>query len=276
MLLTELKAFLTSRIDPYANSLDKDIALLRSRFIELGQRGLLAIKTAKKFNGYAADKALVHDYFATMASSSYALAFLVAQHESCASLLQKGQNMALAETALPQMTRGEFRAGVGIYHLRNHAQSALIKAEKVAGGYRIDGTLAWLSGFEIFDQLALGFVCNDEELVALVPFSAQKAQGGSIRIGNRQEITAISSTNTVSIAFDQWFIGDDQIIVHNPDHALSQRAELSITHATMLLGLFQAALTLALSSKLARGEDPVIMQQLEDLNKLHDVLNAEL
>lgn len=38
MLLEQLDTFLTSRVDPYANQLDIDSMILKSRFSELGEK----------------------------------------------------------------------------------------------------------------------------------------------------------------------------------------------------------------------------------------------
>ncbi|ODN43332.1 acyl-CoA dehydrogenase family protein [Piscirickettsia litoralis] len=282
MLLNRLKDFLASRVAPYANQLDADAKLLKTRFIELGEQGLLAVKVAERFNGFAADRALTHDYFAMIASSSYALAFLVAQHESCASLLQKGSNEAVKADLLTQMIQGQFRAGVGIYHLRHHAKRPMITAKKVAGGYRVSGRLDWVSGFEIFDHIALGFIVDEgkgsREVIGLVPFRAQSMNLGAdmIEVGAVQEVTAVSATNTVAIQFNNWLIDEKDIIVDHEGSVIQQRSVLSITHATMLMGIFQAALNIISDSGQITNQDAVVLNQFKKFSNQHEQLRNEL
>ncbi|MGJ3495162.1 hypothetical protein PsalN5692_00417 [Piscirickettsia salmonis] len=282
MLLEQLDTFLTSRVDPYANQLDIDSMILKSRFSELGEKKLLAIKITSEFNGIAADRALNHDYFSRLARSSYALAFLTAQHESCANLLQKGNNQELKADLLPQMVQGKFRAGVGIYHLRSHTRRPVIMAKKVIGGYRVSGRLDWVSGFDIFDYIALGFIIDidnsqeNREVVGLVPFKAQQYLSGEINIGPKQEVTAISSTNTVAIEFNDWFIHDKDIMIDQPGRAIEQRSILSITHATMLMGIFQAALNIIGNSKSILKQNAVVLSQFNQLNNQCLLLRNQL
>ncbi|OAJ33368.1 acyl-CoA dehydrogenase family protein [Piscirickettsia salmonis] len=282
MLLEQLDTFLTSRVDPYANQLDIDSIILKSRFFELGEKKLLAIKVKSEFNGIAADRALGHDYFARLARSSYALAFLTTQHESCANLLQKGNNQELKSELLPQMVQGKFRAGVGIYHLRSHGKRSVIMAKKVIGGYRVSGRLDWVSGFDIFDYIALGFILDidnsqkSHEVIGLVPFKAQQYLSGEIHIGPKPEVTAISSTNTVAIEFNDWFISDQDIIIDQPGSAIEQRSLLSITHATMLMGIFQAALSIIGNSKSILKQDAVVLSQFNQLSNRCLLLRDQL
>ncbi|MHB1671555.1 MAG: acyl-CoA dehydrogenase family protein, partial [Acidiferrobacter sp.] len=74
--------------------------------------------------------------------------FLVWCQTSCAWYLQKSANAALKQSLLPAICSGEQLAGTGLSNLlkaRSQIEPLRLRATQAPGGYRILGTLPWVS-----------------------------------------------------------------------------------------------------------------------------------
>lgn len=228
-----LKDYLSEQVVPVAHRLDQESALLFEAFGELGARGLLVPKSPPAFGGMGLDTQAFWQFQSIVARHSGALAFLQTQHQSAASFLLAGENEALRQAYLPAMSAGKKRVGVGFSQLRR--QPPPLTAEPVAGGYRLQGKVPWVTGAGLFEEFIGAAVLTDGKAVfGVLPLVSGARCGGRLIVNEPMAIAAIASTNTVQVHLENWFLAHDQVVAHRPAGWIEQRDR---THPLSPLGL---------------------------------------
>ena len=100
----------------------------------------------------------------------------------------------------------EKRCGIAINHLR--APITIVSGEKCDGGYLLNGTLTWASGYKIFDTLLIGFHFDGFELEAMAPFENDK----TFCVGQADLTFVGNGLNTVNIELKNYFVKDEDIV----------------------------------------------------------------
>jgi alkylation response protein AidB-like acyl-CoA dehydrogenase len=236
-LLARAESFLQEWVAPRSHEIDRSPHLLRQALQGLGDRTLLALSVD-------ADDATYRVIQEAIARYSGALAFLQAQHQSAAKMLWSSANTALKMAYLPHMAKGDRPIGVGFSHLRR-TESPPVSAIAVPGGYRIDGCVPWVTGWDCFQAFILGAALPDGTAVfGLVPLATTaQPEGGSIALSNPLELAAMASTNTVTAQIQHWFLADRYVVKIEPPgwiHAHSQKNVLH--HSFFALGCARAGL----------------------------------
>jgi alkylation response protein AidB-like acyl-CoA dehydrogenase len=206
-----------------------------------------------------------------VARYSGALAFLQTQHQSAASWLAQSSNLRLKQTYLPGMSSGQVRIGIGFSQLRR-VERPSVTAQSVDGGYLLQGTVPWVTGFGCFQWFVIGAaLANGQAVFGLVPFEHQiQATGGNIRFSEPIALAAMGSTNTVEAYLENWFLPDDQVIaVKEPGWITTNDQRNILKHSFFALGCAQAGLDLIHSAsfklpKIAADTWQVLEQALQN------------
>ena len=98
------------------------------------------------------------------------------------------------------------KCGIAINHLR--APVTVVSGKKVQGGFILNGTLTWASGYKIFDSLLIGFHYDGFEYEAMTQFTPQDG----FHIGEIENTFVAYSLNTVNIELKEFFIKDEDVI----------------------------------------------------------------
>ncbi|MEO0768116.1 MAG: acyl-CoA dehydrogenase family protein [Cyanobacteria bacterium J06649_4] len=256
---SELESFLKTTVAPVANQLDTDSAALFETFNELGKKGLLTPKNPQELGGMALDVASYQRFQALVARYSGALAFLLTQHQSAASLLLGSAQTSLSQTYLPEMATGERRIGVGFSQLRRLPSP--LQAVPVSGGYRLNGTVPWVTGADLFTHFVGAAVLPDGAAVfGLLPLVSQEAESantndsGRLTVGAPMALAAMSATNTVEVQVENWFLSTDCVVGHRPAGWISERDHANpLSPLGLMFGCSQASLDV-LTAALARRQ----------------------
>ncbi|MEO1622156.1 MAG: acyl-CoA dehydrogenase family protein, partial [Cyanobacteria bacterium J06632_3] len=239
-----LESILKQAIAPVANQLDTEPEALFKAFHTLGEHGLLTPKSPASLGGLALNTFEYQQFQALVARYSGALAFLVTQHQSAASLLLSAEQTALAENYLPRMATGEQRVGVGFSQLRR--QPTPLLAEPVTGGYRLNGTVPWVTGAGLFTHFVGAAVLPDQSAVfGLLPLVSRGSAGadsrqadseqtgleqlnsGEIWVSEPMALAAMSATNTVEVQLENWFLPSDCVVGHRRAGWISEAGQSS-------------------------------------------------
>lgn len=177
------------------------------------------------------------------------------------------------------------KCGIAINHLR--APKTLVEATKCRGGYRLNGTLTWASGYKIFDRLLIGFHFEGQEYEVMSKFKPQK---GFILSEAPQTFVGFG-LNTVNIQLKDYFVKDKNIVSSNPIGNYTKNKSISKTIHYSLYGLGCGAIQHIENSALknhARKElkafktkfvtsnngEELDMLRVELFNFLHDVITT--
>ena len=268
--LDPLKEYLQSWVSPRAAEIDQSSDTLGEAFAGLGARSLLALRVAPALGGQGFS---TQDYWQAqrqLARYSGSLAFLQTQHQSAANFIANGSNDALKQSHIAAMAQGKRGVGVGFSHLRRRGQRCL-SAIAVEGGYQLNGTIPWATGFGFFQELVVGATLSDgSSLLGLIPFQTQVSNPasvqteGSLTCSQPMALAALGVTGTVEIKLRDWFVANELVIDHKPVDWLEKSDRRNVLKATsFLIGCSEAALD-------------VMQQQHLPSDEAWDLLNQQL
>ncbi|HEY9907529.1 MAG TPA: acyl-CoA dehydrogenase family protein [Thermosynechococcaceae cyanobacterium] len=277
-VLTIAARLLQEAITPHAAEIDRDSRALEDALNQLGQANLLALKVPRSLGGWGVDDLTFGQFQALLARTSGALAFLQAQHQSAGAILSHSNNAEVQQAYLPRMAIGEARVGVSFAHLRRHPSP--VRAIATLHGYRITGESPWVTGYGIFQTFIVAATLPDGQAVyGMVPFRTISSptvsshtphqDGGTIACGKPMELAAMSSTATVAVQFQDWFLPQSQVVCLKPVSAIPQSDRLNVLqHSFFALGCAAAGLDILDATAEAK--------QLLFLRSTHTQLSAEL
>ncbi|MCH9740958.1 MAG: hypothetical protein K0U38_08990 [Epsilonproteobacteria bacterium] len=240
--------------------LDSDTKLLKKAFEILYKNDIFTL--------YKVDKTLHNAYkfilFSTLTKVSGSLAFLAIQILAA--------NAIMAGNSFPK--REEYfakRCGIAINHLR--APVTVVSATKCEGGYKLNGTLTWASGYGIFDTLLIGFHHDGHEYEAMAPFRSSE----QFKIGEVATSFVGNSMATVNIELDDFFVPFEEVVSSQVMGNYTKAKSVSKTIHFALYGLGLGAIEMSkdkelkekaseklerIKEKFLNTEDGVVMDSL--------------
>lgn len=268
-LLEVAERLLRSSVAPQAAEIDCNSQALQVALAELGKQALLGLRIPQQWGGAAVDETAFRNFQEMMARYSGALAFLQAQHQSAGSMLIRSSNESLKQAYLPRMSTGESLVGISFAHLRR--EDCPVKAIAVPGGYQLHGIAPWVTGWQFFQTFVIAAVLPDGRAVyGMVPFAnTQQEQGGRLVCSEPLSLAAMTSTNTVTVEFVEWFLSESQVVRVTPADAVSKNDRLNILqHSFFALGCASAGLDIL--------EAAYHRKSLRSIQVAHDALTQEL
>ncbi|MDY6785392.1 MAG: acyl-CoA dehydrogenase family protein [Cyanobacteriota bacterium] len=240
LALTE--CYLQEFVAPHAAAIDEQPEALKVALQGLGDRALLALRAP----GSSLSRENFYRFQELVARYSGALAFLQTQHQSAGSLLANSTNNALKQELLPHLASGNILIGVGFSQLRRPGKP-LMKAIPVEGGYQLQGTVPWITGYNFFDQFIVGATLpTDEVLYGLMPLQdTDRSMGGRLHFGEPLQLLAMGSTQTVSLQVEDWFLARDRVVALQGRDRLSEKDRENVLHHSFFaLGCARAAIAI--------------------------------
>jgi alkylation response protein AidB-like acyl-CoA dehydrogenase len=189
---------------PCALDVDRADEVPASHLAALASAGLYGVETAEID---PADRWLISE---VLASGCLPTAFVWIQHHGAVRGLLASPNRELRERWLGPLTSGDRRAGIAIGGVRPPAPS--LRGFRVDGGWRLDGTVPWVTGWGMIDVILTGAVVDDrEEVWALIP-----ATPAETLTAERYRLVAADASATVALTFIGHFVADDVVVGVEP------------------------------------------------------------
>ncbi|MDY7014961.1 MAG: acyl-CoA dehydrogenase family protein [Cyanobacteriota bacterium] len=236
------ESYLREQVAPQAAAIDENPEALRVALQGLGDRALLALRT----RDLPQSQENFYRFQELVARYSGALAFLQTQHQSAGSLLARSTNDPLKQELLPHMATGKVLVGVGFSQLRRPGEP-LMKATAVEGGYRLDGTVPWVTGYGFFDFFIMGATLpTGEAIYGSVPLrDMNQPSGGSLRFSEPMQLLAMGSTRTVSARVEGWFLAGDRVVALQTRDLLQEKDRENVLHHSFFaLGCARAGISI--------------------------------
>jgi alkylation response protein AidB-like acyl-CoA dehydrogenase len=233
--------FFREEVAPRAQEIDGDPRALAVAVRGLCERDLMALRRPMRFGGPDLDDLAFFAYQQEIARTSGALAFLTTQHQSAVGMISRSENIALVGEYLPQMGDGRRLVGIGFSQLRR-AGPPICRAQRVDGGYVLDGEVPWVTGATYFQEFLVGAALPDGQAVfGLAPLSDQ--MDGSVTLSAPMRLAAMESANTVIVALSSFFLANERTLFLRPAGWIAQNDKINVTmQAHFALGCARAGI----------------------------------
>ncbi len=172
----------------------------------LARAGYFGLGIGTQHGGMGADEPTRREFTELMASACGVTAFVQQQMHAGGGFVGGGRSETLKAQMLPQFASGQTLCGVAFSHLRRSGPP-MLRAEPVAGGYRLSGIAPWVTGWALLDSLILGAsLPNGDHLFAYVP---KEGLAGTMTAGPRIPLAVMNASDTVEVTFADVVIPED-------------------------------------------------------------------
>jgi len=198
----DLDKFLMKEISSRAQVIDQSVSEMRRMVLKLASKLRLA-NTSKTLLLSAKDLEKCY-------SASAAFAFTLAQHFASIERLSVSLDWQKRNSSSWKKLRSaEKLCGVATTHLAKPGPP-ILWGEKIDGGYRVSGYAPWSCGFQIFEELVLGFVAGEDIVFACIEYPKKKSQPHLKVLPNK--LVCLNGSSSVGMRFDDYFVSDVSII----------------------------------------------------------------
>ena len=195
--------------------------------------GLYGAPAPAGTGGLGLDLCEVGSVVEELAGGCLAAAFVLIQHfRLVMTLAADGAPPALRDRWLASACQGRTRGGIALTGLIPGPPQ--LRAEPAEGGWRLDGTAPWVTGWGLIDLVQVVARGPDDTVVTLVMDAA--AQPGLAV--TRQRLAAVDASVTVRLGFDGVVISQDRFVDQVPfDPAVSVQPAGLRLNGSLALGL---------------------------------------
>jgi alkylation response protein AidB-like acyl-CoA dehydrogenase len=173
----------------------------------------------------------------TLAGACLSTTFVWLQHHSVVRAVARSGNTGLRDDLLGPLCRGERRAGLALGGTLPGPPR--LRARPVPGGYRLDGSSPWVTGWGLTDTLYVAARDEQDTIVwAVLDVPAASTLATSTLAAELVQLVAVMASRTVQLRFDQQFVPADRVVHTLPlaDWQHQDRAGLRM-NGSLALGL---------------------------------------
>lgn len=181
-----------------------------ARIAELAELGLLNHLAPAAYGGAGVSRAADRRIHEILSGACFNTWLVWAQHAPLVGRLAEAAASTVPSALSSAVLRGRRLLGAGVSDIRRYPHH-YISAQRHPGGWRLNGTVSWVSGWGLNTALAVGAVDTVREHVvtALVPVSERT-------IAHRLDLAALQGSHTERVLLQDVFVPDDQVISDIP------------------------------------------------------------
>ncbi|MGB0562344.1 MAG: acyl-CoA dehydrogenase family protein [Spirulinaceae cyanobacterium] len=226
-------------VRPSPEAMEREPEALTQGLRSLGDRRLLTLKVPPDWGGQGLGRQEFFAFQQALTRHSGTLAFTQTQHQTAASLIAQGENAALKAEYLPAMAGGQILVGVGYSQLRRSGPPSL-QAQPSDRGYRLTGTIPWITGWGIFQAAVIAATLPDSRSIwGLLPLRPSP----QVEFSAPLPLAGMPATQTVSATLKDYELRGDRLLGQKTADWISTKDETGVLNATAFsLGSAQAAL----------------------------------
>jgi alkylation response protein AidB-like acyl-CoA dehydrogenase len=254
-----------SLLYPSAAATDAAPLVPESHLDALAGAGLYGLLGPARYGGLEASGPERADVIEALASGCLATTFIWLQHHSAVRTLAEHGSDGLRERLLGALCRGEQRSGVAYSGLRRPGPP-LLSAHRTPGGYVLDGSAPWVTGWGRIDIL---HVAAREQSGQVVWLLLEDLADPAIT-HEHLRLSAVGGSGTVTLRFDGLVVPRDQVSFVESFEAFSHRDAAGLApNGALSLGSARRSLAL-------RGPSPLDEALSAARRELATAASAEL
>ncbi len=209
------RRFALDRIEPIAARVDAEDSFARELWPEMGALGLHGITVEEEDGGLGLGylEHLIACEEISRSSASVGLSY-GAHSNLCVNQIRRWGNAEQKAKYLPRLISGEHvgslamsEAGAG-----SDVVSMKLRADRVDGGYRLNGTKFWITNAPYADTLVVyAKTIPDAGSKGITAFLIEKGMPG-FSIGQKIDKVGMRGSPTAELVFDDCFVADEQVM----------------------------------------------------------------
>ncbi len=210
-----VRRFALDRIEPIAARVDAEDSFPRELWPEMGALGLHGITVEEADGGLGLGylEHLIACEEISRSSASVGLSY-GAHSNLCVNQIRRWGNAAQKAKYLPKLISGEHvgslamsEAGAG-----SDVVSMKLRADRVDGGYRLNGTKFWITNAPYADTLVVyAKTIPDAGSKGITAFLIEKGMSG-FSIGQKIDKVGMRGSPTAELVFDDCLVADEQVM----------------------------------------------------------------
>jgi isovaleryl-CoA dehydrogenase len=246
------RRFALDRIEPIAARVDAEDRFPRELWPEMGALGLHGITVEEADGGLGLGylEHLIACEEISRSSASVGLSY-GAHSNLCVNQIRRWANAEQKTKYLPRLISGEHvgslamsEAGAG-----SDVVSMKLRADKVDGGWRLNGTKFWITNAPYADTLVVyAKTIPDAGSKGITAFLIEKGMAG-FAIGQKIDKVGMRGSPTAELVFDDCFVADEQVMgpLHGGVKVLMSGLDYErVVLSGIQLGIMQACLDVVL------------------------------
>ena len=260
-ILAAAQRLCETTLGPNAEATDRGAEPNRANFRALAENGLLGLAIPREYGGLDASGATQRKFTQLLASYCGVTTFTQAQHHGPSRMIANGPNVALKRRLLPDLASGERLSGISFAHLRRPGPPVL-RAEPVEGGWQLQGTAPWVTGWGLISQAAFGATLPDGRFLYVwsparrnefpdlfEDIKPPEGKWGTLTASPPLALCAMNASATVELTLTDWFIPAAHWLSESDRETMQRNDRNGVLGATaMPLGCAAAAIRLLSST----------------------------
>lgn len=252
MIRETTRRFAADRIAPIAARIDAEDSFPRALWPEMGALGLHGITVEEEYGGLALGYLdhVVACEEVSRASAAIGLSY-GAHSNLCVNQIRRWGNPAQKAKYLPKLVSGEHVGSLAMSEAQagSDVVSMKLRADRVAGGWRLTGTKFWITNAPDADTLVVYAKSTpDAGSRGITAFLIEKDFAG-FAIGQKIDKMGMRGSPTAELVFDDCFVPDDNVM--GPENGgvgvlMSGLDYERVVLAGIQLGIMQACLDVVL------------------------------
>lgn len=273
---------------PAAQTTDQGSAPNCENIRAIAEAGLLGLGIPKEYGGLDASPALQRGVAEILASYCGVTAFTQAQHHGPSRMIANCPNDKMKQVLLPKLARGEWMCGVSFAHLRRPG-TPVLRATPVEGGYLLQGSAPWVTGWGLMNQFVFGAALPDDRFVYLwSPVNRddfpELFEGvtppyegfGTMSASEPIPLCGMNASATVILTLENWFVPKEHWMLESDRETMRRNDRNNVLGPTaMPMGCASASVRL-LNQTASRRKLPAIQRAAEAFMGEEAALRAEL
>ena len=243
--LTAIQRVVSEQLAPQVKVIDQEGHYPAGVMRALGEAGAFGQAISQDYDGSGVGLRAAVQAIEAVSKVCLSTGFMTWCQVACTGYLHHTNNDRLRRQLLPDIATGRQLAGTGLSNPMKHfadIERIALHAERVEGGYRINGLLPWVSNLGPGHEfgIAAKLADSDDYLMALV---SDGLSGMSLRCN--AHFIALEGTGTFSCVFRDVFVPNERVLAVPCDAYVNQiRPGFMLTQVGMGLGLSASCIEL--------------------------------
>jgi alkylation response protein AidB-like acyl-CoA dehydrogenase len=210
----------------------------------LADAGLFGLRGPRAAGGLELSQEQFSQVVEALAGGCLATTFVWLQHHAAVQALAQSSNTTLAAAWLHELCAGRRRAGLALHALR--PGPALLGATPVPGGYLLEGSAPWVTGWGMIHTLFTIARSTDQQTLSVFI----DAEESSSLAATRERLVATNASRSVVLRFRQHFVAHEQVVSLEPYRPMPAHDGGGRINGSLALGVAQRACRLIRSALL--------------------------